>query len=48
MAQAEDMAAVLELEKQRIDAVNAGDADAIEPLFADDIMAMERSTIKCR
>lgn len=38
MAQAEDVAAVLELEKRRIDAVNAGDAEAIEPLLADEII----------
>lgn len=38
MAQAEDVAAVLELEKRRIDAVNAGDAEAIEPLLADEIV----------
>lgn len=38
MAQADDIAAVLDLETRRIAAVNRGDADAIEPLLADDII----------
>jgi len=38
MGQVEDVATVLELERRRIAAVNAGDAEAIEPLLADDII----------
>ncbi|MHA6766977.1 nuclear transport factor 2 family protein [Sphingobium ummariense] len=38
MVEADDIAAVLDLERRRIEAVNAGDADAIEPLLSDDIV----------
>ena len=38
MAEAEDIEAVLELERRRIAAVNAGDAEAIERLLADDVI----------